>query len=77
MISLASWDVSSLLTDTGGHTEELLFVPSLWQLVYTIGLILAFFLVILSLNLFASIIRQTMLVLLPLQVIFPFVHEAC
>lgn len=43
MISLASWDVSSLLTDTGGHTEELLFVPSLWQLVYTIGLILAFF----------------------------------
>lgn len=37
MILLVSWDVSSLLTDTSGHTEELLFVPSLQQLVYTTG----------------------------------------
>ena len=78
IVLLASWDTSSLLTDTSGHTEELLFVPSLQQLVHTTALILTLsFLVILSPNLLASIISQTTSVLLPLQVIFPFVQEAC
>lgn len=79
MVLFSSWEASSLLADTRHHTDKLqtLFVPSLSSLSTWWDWCSGIFLVTLSPNLLASVISQIMLVLLPLQIIFTFVQEAC